>query len=142
MRAPPPPNGSPGKETPIAGSIQSRSGDPMVGAEAIASPVRSRGAPIAALLTRTRLWGPLRPQALLLLLHYHLHSLLVEMGDHPLELLLDLAELVLLLHLHLRLGCWGHLLEGSLIIFPESRCGPLAGKLGDRIRGEPSGGWC
>ena len=106
----------------------------MVGAEAIASPVLIRGAPIDALLTRTRLWGPLRPQALLLLLHNHLHALLVEMGDHPLELLLDLAELVLLLHLQLRLGCWGHLLEGSLIIFPESRCRPLTSELGNRIK--------
>ena len=50
------------------------------------------------------------------------------------KLLLDLAELVLLLHLQLRLGCWGHLLEGSLIIFLESRDRPLACKLGNRIR--------
>ena len=41
--------------------------------------------------------------------------MLVELGDHPLNLLLHLAELVQLLHLYLRLGCWGQLLEGLLI---------------------------
>ena len=58
---------------------------------------------------------------------------MVHLWGHLLQLLLDLAELLMLLHLQMRLGCWGHLLEGSLIIFPESKGRPLAGELGNRI---------
>jgi hypothetical protein len=77
--------------------------------------VRCRGPPPASLLPRAQRWGPLRHHALLLLFHHHLYAMLVELGNHPLNLLLHLAELVLLLHLYLRLGCWGQLLEGLLI---------------------------
>ena len=74
---------------------------------------------------------------LLLLLHQIVHPLLmltVHLGDHPVDLLLHLADLALLLHLQVRLSGGGHLLEGSLIIFLESRGRPLACKLGNRIR--------
>ena len=89
---------------------------------------------------------------LLLLFHEPMDPLLVLMvhlWGHLLQLLLDLAELLMLLHLQLRLGRWGHLLEGSKIIFPESRCRPLTSELGNRIKwvlpqngGDRGGGRC
>jgi hypothetical protein len=60
-----------------------------------------RGPPPASLLPRAQRWGPLRHQALLLFFHQHPYAMLLELGDHPLNLLSHLAEFVLLLHLHL-----------------------------------------
>ena len=68
---------------------------------------------------------------LLLLFHEPMDPLLVLMvhlWGHLLQLLLDLADFMMLLHLQLRLGRWGHLLEGSV------RCRPLTSELGNRIK--------
>ena len=82
------------------------------------------GAPSGALLARLQLLLLLIPKLLLLLLNEHLHPallLILYLWDIAGQLCLYLAQLLVLLHLQLGLGLRGHLLEGSQIVFRNSK---------------------